>query len=340
MGAIGIKGMSLWLYGRELNALLQARPIQSLVDRLAYEEVVGGRTHPERENGKDSSREALKTDLLVDRFESNLDLYQSSRDDYRRRRSLPTLLRAHESTVMAFELAQGFGVIRTLDQAPYRASIEIPERPPVPLQCDRPVDSTVSLADLGADSETNSSACSNDSAPNGHGLTLDPPVSQLVRALTDMHLDSLLDFSNPPGLGYVGWRRENNQSLKDLSEVIGFQPHAFRSVPEVLSKHRSARWAIHELQLVSLLKHRPPAAYVSDNLPRMDELVNARTRPLDEFEADAVSQLQDGKDLVTREGREVIRMVGSIRASRQCLECHRVDRGALLGAFVYRLHKQ
>jgi hypothetical protein len=32
-----------------------------------------------------------------------------------------------------------------------------------------------------------------------------------------------------------------------------------------------------------------------------------------------------------------IRMVGSVRAAKDCLDCHSVDRGHLLGAFTYEL---
>ena len=32
-----------------------------------------------------------------------------------------------------------------------------------------------------------------------------------------------------------------------------------------------------------------------------------------------------------------VRMVGAVRATTQCLDCHRVERGALLGAFSYDL---
>jgi hypothetical protein len=340
LGAIGFKAFVLWQYSRELTALLDAHPIQSLSNRLAYEVEVTGRAHPEGEYGVDSTPEKPKTDNLVDRLESQLNTHKRSDESYRRRMSLPTLMYAHQSTVWAFELAQGFGIHRTRQLPPYHNTIEIPETSPIPLQCERPDDAPDRLDDLRIDSAIVSTVPSDLASRDAKETVLDAPTSSSIPLLTEMHLNSLIDFSNAPGFGYVESRYNDHEKSKDLTQVIGFQPHAFRSVPQLPGSAQSTRWSIHELQLVSLLKHRPPAAYVSDNLPRMDELVNARTRPLDEFEADAVSQLQEGKDLVTREGREVIRMVGSIRASRQCLECHRVDRGALLGAFVYRLHKE
>src|SRR5258708_39906209 len=97
------------------------------------------------------------------------------------------------------------------------------------------------------------------------------------------------------------------------------------------------RWIVQDLELVSLLKHDEPVAYVSKNLPRMDELREAKTRPLDAFERDALEVLRRGEDLKVQNASREIRMLGSIRAVKQCLQCHEVERGDLLGAFSYRL---
>lgn len=114
------------------------------------------------------------------------------------------------------------------------------------------------------------------------------------------------------------------------------QRHAFRALPP-LAPARTTRWQVKELQLVSLLKHRPAAAYVSDHLPRMDELATAKTRSLDGFESSALERLRTGEELVAVWHGAQIRMVGAIRAVEQCGHCHPVHRGTLLGAFAYRL---
>jgi hypothetical protein len=88
---------------------------------------------------------------------------------------------------------------------------------------------------------------------------------------------------------------------------------------------------------VSLLKSKTPAVYVSKVLPRMDELKDARTRPLTEFEAAALAKLRAGEDLDSRSSLNRIHLLGSVRALKQCLECHNVQRGELLGAFSYEL---
>ena len=91
------------------------------------------------------------------------------------------------------------------------------------------------------------------------------------------------------------------------------------------------------LELVSLLKHETPVAYVSKHLPQMDELRDAPTRPLDDFERHALDRLRSDEDLVIDDAPNRIRMVGSLRAGKDCMECHSVRRGELLGAFSYEL---
>ena len=69
----------------------------------------------------------------------------------------------------------------------------------------------------------------------------------------------------------------------------------------------------------------------------MDELSEAAARPLDGFEREALAKLRRGEDLIVQEAPQQMRMLGSIRAVHQCLDCHSVQRGELLGAFSYRL---
>jgi hypothetical protein len=60
------------------------------------------------------------------------------------------------------------------------------------------------------------------------------------------------------------------------------------------------------------------------------------TRPLDVFESTGVAELRDGKDLFIRTRGNVIRMLGALRATENCLECHTDNKkGDLLGAFSY-----
>jgi hypothetical protein len=60
------------------------------------------------------------------------------------------------------------------------------------------------------------------------------------------------------------------------------------------------------------------------------------TRPLDIFEIAGVAELSQGKQLFVRHKDNVIRMLGALRATEQCLKCHTDNKkGDLLGAFSY-----
>jgi hypothetical protein len=153
--------------------------------------------------------------------------------------------------------------------------------------------------------------------------------------LSAFHEGGLRNFLDPAGFGFV----------KDREHVAGFQGHQFRQMPQLPVSHkppdeRKEQWAVIRLQLVSLLKYDRPAVYVSDNLPRMDELKGVPTRPLIPFEEKGLKSLREGDDLATETSGNRIRMVGSLRASKQCLECHEVKRGDLLGAFSWELQRQ
>jgi hypothetical protein len=114
--------------------------------------------------------------------------------------------------------------------------------------------------------------------------------------------------------------------------VAGFQAHQFSAVPQP-----ERRWRLQHLDLVGLLLHVTPVAYVSAQLPRMDELRTAPTRPLDVWEDAGLASLRSGQDLFVRETAHGLRMLGAIRSVKQCLECHGGEPGTLLGAFSYTL---
>jgi mono/diheme cytochrome c family protein len=99
------------------------------------------------------------------------------------------------------------------------------------------------------------------------------------------------------------------------------------------------RWLVSRLELVSVWKSETPAVYASGSLPRMQELKTAKTRPLTDFEAKALKALREGEEVVTEATPNEIRMVGAVRAAKQCTACHEVKRGTLLGAFSYDLRR-
>jgi hypothetical protein len=142
--------------------------------------------------------------------------------------------------------------------------------------------------------------------------------------LQDLHRDSLVDFVHPQGFGYV----------KDRRHVAGYQAHQFSRAPEP-----PPPWRLQTLDLVGLVVHEAPVAYVSAHLPRMDELREAPTRSLDAFESAGLASLRGGEDLVVREANGSLRMLGAIRSTKRCVECHGGERGDLLGCFSYTFRR-
>lgn len=201
----------------------------------------------------------------------------------------------HEHTVRVFVNRQGFGVGRMFDNS----INDGPRYGPVAQPGTRlPPSSAASLA-------------------------TQPPRQdrgELDKDLFGLHLDGVADFVNPGGFGF----------FKDRRHVAGFQSHQFSQAPSV-----SGEWKLQTLDLVGLVVHDRPIAYVSANLPRMEELRKAPTRPLDDFEAAALEDLHRGEDLVVREGDGGRRMLGAVRSIKQCVPCHEGQPGDLLGAFSY-----
>lgn len=209
------------------------------------------------------------------------------------------LERLHEQSISLFINSPGFGVARTFP--PTEGLLKARSQANAPVPQPEPRLSSGTLLDDGQ----------GDPEPPGY-------------ALEQTHQDSVMDFANPMGFGY----------FKDRRHVAGFQPHQFSRLPKA-----TERWSVRRVDLVGLLMHREPLAYVSANLPRMDELRKAPTRALDRFESSALEKLRKGEDLVVGSAGERLWMLGAIRSAKQCVECHGGERGDLLGAFSYALQR-
>lgn len=211
-----------------------------------------------------------------------------------------SLKRVHDDVVTQFVDSPGFGVGRRI--RPSSRYLELPETDPIPMLPPEYEDPSRPIEDQ-----------------------VQPKQSQEFQGdLQNMHEEELFDFLNPKGFGYI----------RDRHHVAGFQSHQFRKQPGA-----PGRWQVQSIELVSLLKHAQASVYISEHFPRMDELRHAPTRPLDAFESQALEHLQHGEDLHVQGTRKRIRMLGSIRAVKQCLDCHEVQRGELLGAFSYKLRR-
>lgn len=214
---------------------------------------------------------------------------------FRRRES--SLRAVHVYQTQLFHRAAGFGAGRMFVFDPREEHFAPDPTPPVP----QPEEYEPGLVSLG------------DKTPEEVQLPLD-----------QLHTNSLLDFVNPDGWGYV----------KSRAQVAGFRPHRFSQVPAPVR-----RWEVRRVELIGLLLHEKPVVYVSEHLPRMDELRGATTREPDSFESDGLTAIRGGDILYHRGSGSDVRMVGAIRSVHQCVECHGGQRGDLLGAFSYQLRR-
>jgi hypothetical protein len=139
------------------------------------------------------------------------------------------------------------------------------------------------------------------------------------------HKDGMSDFLYPRGFGYV----------KDRAHVAGFKPHGFRSRDWTVNE--SWRWRVQHIQLVGILSHEEPVVYLTDKLPSMEQIRQGKTRTLDGFEEAALPTLREGEDLFIASKGETLRMLGALRATKTCQQCHDAEAGDLLGAFSYTL---
>jgi hypothetical protein len=227
-----------------------------------------------------------------------------------------SLKKLHAGYVEQFINSPGFGPIR-MPTRPSPRYLELREAEPIPLP----------------PPEYEDPSQTEDKRHSPLPMTSVDPANRetTVNVFEKLHQEGLVDFLNPKRFGYV----------KDLDHVAGFQVHQFSDTPQVEKPpEEKHRWLIQNLELVSLLKHKKPAVYLSDYLPRMDQLRHALTRPLDAFEKSALVALRQGEDLKVQYSRNHLRMLGSLRAVRQCLECHQAPRGDLLGAFSYKLRRE
>ena len=273
------------------------------------------------------------TEARLEEFSNAIDRNRMRTDRYF------TLVRIHRGSVQHFINSPGFGVTRGL---PGRiGDAMLPETAPVPMPTPVDHDGTPAPGDEPPGNVVPPATGPQFEGPlakaspvqDGAGAAANAVAQVQPVAKTELwlvHLDGAADFVYADGFGYV----------KSREEVSGFRPHQFRKLPEFLAAkegHQMSQWQLARLQLVSLLKHDEPRVYVTENLPQMEEIVDAPSRPLTPFEQAGLAALDRGEDLHITETPGRIRMLGSLRATRKCIECHQVQRGHLLGALSYEL---
>jgi hypothetical protein len=232
------------------------------------------------------------------RLDSLEELIDQSSPEWPNRMRIRQLEQLHEHTVAVFARRPGFGMARMMPFSEGSLRRGLRTEEPIPQPGTR-ITFTWSTGDLEMPGKSDHSARN-----------------------WEMHAASIADFVNVNGFGYV----------KDRQHVAGFQGHQF-SQPLTADE----RWTLRSVDLVGLVLHDKPVVYVTANLPRMEELRDAATRPLDDFEAVGLVALRNGDDLFKRDSGAGRRLLGAIRSARQCVGCHGGERGDLLGAFSYTL---
>ena len=229
----------------------------------------------------------------------HLEELEDSGDTFNASRISSQLRLLHRDRVVAFVDSPGFGVTR-INRADkhFLMSINEHDQPIIP-QAGEPFASSSEPEALPA----------NANAPNQAGLLA-------------MHRHGIIDFANAKGFGFI----------KDRNHVAMGLKHGFQSTLEGTPSQ-----VVRRVELVGLLMHAEPVVYISANLPRMEELRKAPTRPLDAFEKKAIASFEGGGDMMVGSTPEGMRMVGSIRSAKTCAKCHGGEVGDLLGAFSYTL---
>lgn len=314
------QGKKIWDY----DALKKKYAFEPIAPRLKYETEAAQRKTKSTEKPAARPELAKESATRLAELEHNLE-YRAKFDT--RTRSLADL---HADKLQNFVNSPGFGGGRMMHINPAPDYLELAEPPPM------------AFAKVSEGSTEEAAAprlpLPKDIQSRGESAARLPAQPML----SDLHNSSRYSFLNFPALGHVNHKKE----------VAGFLGHAFTAPPMVNEPPPNVQsslaqplpapksdWHVTRLELVSLLKHDKPAVYVSKHLPKMNELKDAKTRRLDEFEQLSLETLLKGEDLATEATLNRIQMLGAVRATKQCLECHSVERGDLLGAFSYELRR-
>ncbi len=284
-------------------------PFQSLAARLAN---LSAHTVQSRSNG-DSEIE------LPEAAEESLVRLERVFDSWNNRRRVRSLEQLHSDEVESFINREGFGFSRRPPIQPSPKGLELAPLQKYVLNSQATKSSHIEGKPIKLES--------------GHAISdTGLPMSGL---LDKFHHKSLENFAAPSTLGYV----------RDIENVAGFQAHelafSHRWDGSALSSTRPIDhdWRVNRIELVSLLAHDQPLVYESDQLPTMVESENRRTRFLNDFEQRGLRKLVDGEDVFLEANANRIEMMGAIRAAKNCLQCHSVERGKLLGAFTYEIFR-
>jgi hypothetical protein len=130
-------------------------------------------------------------------------------------------------------------------------------------------------------------------------------------------------------------RLTHRQSI--YPESVQLPPEAW--LPSDSPEPAGSTWRMTKAELVSLLRHEKPGVYSADGKHVSGS--RFRVRDLDEFEKASLAELRQGEQVLMTEDEEGVRLLGAIRARKDCLKCHSGKKeGDLLGALTYVFERQ
>jgi hypothetical protein len=176
---------------------------------------------------------------------------------------------------------------------------------------------------------------------NGHGRVVPVrPSSSWTELVTDS------EARRPYGSKWASplYSRGGEPTVKYFDEVNGtmmLKDNTVRTVNERI-------WVVRNQDLMSVDGADGPAVYILDphklhELMREKKQVkgdDAKKRKPTEFETAALKKLRNGDDVVLQSSAKEMNVLGAVRARNDCLTCHQVEVGSLLGAFTYTLDLQ
>ena len=97
-------------------------------------------------------------------------------------------------------------------------------------------------------------------------------------------------------------------------------------------------YRVQRMELISLHEGKTPFAYVNGSRnPVKNGIADAEQRMLTNFERSSIVKIQKGRDVVYNGDQERPLLVGAMRASARCIDCHSARTGDVIGCMSYEL---
>lgn len=163
-----------------------------------------------------------------------------------------------------------------------------------------------------------------------------------------------VDMENGTDLFYLATHRRFAHQFRvaqgnGLGRTVPVRSHGSPAYSKDFQReNKGQRLKVKDMELIAWFETEEDHVYVSMDLlrgrvapiPTRQELIELhkqkRMRALDPFQKEALKRLRRGEELLLASDRS--RMVGGLVATGDCIYCHKVPAGTLIGAMSYKLH--